>query len=164
MASSTAGMITHHGFPRDTCLVLWGVIKMFIVLVVTTNLNVGISTYLLGISLGYRLCMNVPQLIMMISSTPVVKWILVNGRYVSNKVQSGKVNCNSSSVDGNSTISTSTFDTTRGHTHDTSMVEDSETNIGINIGNNPTTELRNNWKDHTLEKRNKVHHYFYIRP
>ena len=95
---------------------------------------------------------------MMISSTPVVKWILVNGRYVSNKVQSGKVNCNSSSVDGNSTISTSTFDTTRGHTHDTSMVEDSETNIGINIGNNPTTELRNNWKDHTLEKRNKVHH------
>ena len=44
------------------------------------------------------------------------------------------------------------------------MVEDSETNIGINIGNNPTTELRNNWKDHTLEKRNKVHHYFYIRP
>ena len=44
MVSSTAGMITHHGFPRDTCLVLWGVIKMFIVLVVTTNL---ISTALL---------------------------------------------------------------------------------------------------------------------
>ena len=44
------------------------------------------------------------------------------------------------SVDGNSTISTSTFDTTRGHTHDTSMVEDSETNIGIIPSNHRTKE------------------------
>ena len=96
--------------------------------------------------------MNVPQLIMMISSTPVVKWILVNGRYVSNKVQSGKVNCNSSSVDGNSnsTISTSTFDTSVGILTILVWSKIVEPILGLTLGIIQPPNLRNNWKDHTL--------------
>ena len=61
---------------------------------------------------------------------------VLNGTLVSDKVQGGKVNCNSSSVDCNSTISSGTFDT-RGHTHGTSMIEDSGTDIGVDNNDSP---------------------------
>ena len=54
---------------------------------------------------------------------------VINGTYISRKVQSGKENHSPGSVNDD-TLSSGTFDT-RGHTHDTSMVEDSGTDIGV---------------------------------
>ena len=79
-------------------------------------------------------------------STSAVKWRLVNGTLIkiSDKVQSGKEDCNSSSVD---TIPSGTCDTC-GHTHNTSMIDDSGKDTGI--GNNDSSVLEVSFDDKNI--------------